>query len=49
MWDFTDPVVFMPVFTVAFGLGMLIFLYFWVRKNMSDAKKDSDETSNSNN
>ena len=49
MWDFTDPVVFMPVFTVAFGLGMLIFLYFWVRKNMRDANKDSDKTDKSNN
>ena len=48
MWDFTDPVVFMPVFTVAFGLGMLIFLFFWVRKNMKDANKNN-KTDNSNN
>jgi hypothetical protein len=49
MWDFSDPVVYMPVFTVAFGLGMLIFLYFWVRKNMNDANKKNDKTDSSNN
>ena len=49
MWDFSDPVVYMPVFTVAFGLGMLIFLYFWVRKNMRDAEKKDDKTDSANN
>ena len=49
MWDFSDPVVYMPVFTVAFGLGMLIFLYFWVRKNMRDAEKKDDKTDSTNN
>jgi uncharacterized membrane protein YciS (DUF1049 family) len=46
MWDFSDPVVYLPVFTVAFGLGMLIFIYFWVRKKMSDAQNDSDKKTN---
>ena len=49
MWDFSDPVVYMPVFTVAFGLGMLIFLYFWVRKNMRDANKDLKDKKSDNN
>ena len=40
MWDFSDPVVFLAVFTVAFGVGMLIFLYFWVKKNMSIDSSD---------
>jgi hypothetical protein len=34
MWDFSDPVVFFAVFTVVFGVGMLVFLYFWVRRKM---------------
>ena len=42
MWDFSDPVVFMPVFTVGFGIAMLIVLFFWVRKNMKNAKKDGE-------
>lgn len=43
MWDFSDPVVFMPVFTVVFGIGMLVFLFFWVSKNMMNSKNDSDK------
>ncbi len=34
MWDFSDPVVFFAVFTVAFGVSMLVFLFFWVRWKM---------------
>ena len=34
MWDFSDPVVFFAVFTVAFGVSMLVFLYFWIRRKM---------------
>jgi Na+/melibiose symporter-like transporter len=40
MWDFSDPVVFLAVFTMVFGIGMLIFLFFWVRKNMNEAEKE---------
>lgn len=40
-WDFSDPVVFWGLFTVAFATGMVIFLYRWVRKNMNeDASND---------
>jgi len=40
-WDFSDPVVFWGLFTVAFATGMVIYIYRWVRKNMDeDAKND---------
>lgn len=28
MWDFSDPVVFFAVFTIAFGVSMSVFIYF---------------------
>lgn len=44
MWDFSDPVVYMAIFTVGFGVSLLIFLYFWVRKNIaSDSKENNTE------
>lgn len=39
MWDFSDPVVYMAIFTVGFGISLLIFLYFWVRKNIASDSK----------
>lgn len=35
MWDFSDPVVFWAVFTVAFGVSMLVVLYFWIRRQIA--------------
>ena len=42
MWDFSDPVVYMAIFTVGFGISLLIFLFFWVRKNIASDFKESD-------
>ena len=41
-WDFSDPVVFLAVFTVLFAAGFITWLYRWVRKNMDrDASNDN--------
>ena len=40
MWDFSYPVAFLAIFTASFGVGMLIFLYFWVKKNMNIDSSD---------
>lgn len=38
MWDFSDPVVFWAVFTVAFGVSMLVVLYFWIRHQIASSE-----------
>lgn len=42
-WDFSDPVVFWGIFTVAFAAGMVIYLYRWVRKHMDEDAKNNEE------
>jgi len=42
-WDFSDPVVFLGIFTVVFAAGMITWVYRWVRKNMDkDASNDNE-------
>ncbi|MDT8376197.1 MAG: hypothetical protein RQ867_05580 [Mariprofundaceae bacterium] len=41
-WDFSDPVVFLAVFTVFFAAGFIAWLYRWVRKNMDEDANKSD-------
>ncbi len=42
-WDFSDPVVFWGIFTVAFATGMIIFLFRWVRKNIDEDANNNEE------
>lgn len=38
MWDFSDPVVFWAVFTVSFGVSMLVVIYFWIRHQITHSE-----------
>lgn len=44
MWDFSDPVVFWTLFTLTFGIGMLIYLYFWVRQKIISSVKETNKS-----
>ncbi|MBL4658788.1 MAG: hypothetical protein JKY19_00400 [Alcanivoracaceae bacterium] len=46
-WQFSDPVVFWVTVTVVFCISMLTVLFFWVRKNMADERKNKEGGTNS--
>ncbi|MDQ7002621.1 MAG: hypothetical protein Q9N02_08070 [Ghiorsea sp.] len=39
-WQFDDPVVFWVTVTVLFCVSMMAVLFFWVRKNMAEDRKN---------
>jgi len=44
---FSDPVVFWVTVTVVFCFSMLCVLYFWVKKNMAEERKNKEGGINS--
>ena len=42
-WDFSDPVVFLGIFTVVVAAGIVTWIFRWVRKNMDEDARNAKE------
>ncbi|MDX8381239.1 MAG: hypothetical protein R8M14_03925 [Ghiorsea sp.] len=41
-WQFGDPVVFWVIVTVVFCVSMIAVLFFWVKKNIAEERRNKE-------